>query len=297
MVTLRVVMVFFLLVTLPSFLCGKDKKPKAPPRICLNAKIFESNCDTVWTAALPLLTEAGLAPQAMDRQVGFASFKWTKGQYDAFDSNDFVRSFKRRPLVSGRRLEWIVGPCWSAQRALAAGARSNWLTPLTHIGRSWIALESNGCLEDLLLTRIEELARARTQANLKTSAVPEPAPEASKPGDAAKASVNISSTPSGADIEVDGSFVGNTPSKFDFAAGKRQIRISKPGHRSWMRHLDLLPGANITLSAELVEGQDRKPVGISNVAPEMLAKSAPEAKPVPATPKFARVGGDDCPGR
>src|SRR5262245_36452420 len=59
---------------------AKEKKLKVSSSTYFNVRSFQSSCDAVWSAAMPLLTEIGLAPQSMDRQGGVASLKWAKGQ-------------------------------------------------------------------------------------------------------------------------------------------------------------------------------------------------------------------------
>lgn len=64
------------------------------------------------------------------------------------------------------------------------------------------------------------------------------------------AAVAVDSTPSGADIEVDGGFVGSTPSTINLATGSHEITIKKKGFADWSRKLNVT-GGNIHLSAEL----------------------------------------------
>ena len=58
------------------------------------------------------------------------------------------------------------------------------------------------------------------------------------------------STPAGADIEVDGGFVGNTPSIIEVASGEHVITVSKNGYKSWERKLKA-GGGNVNLNVEL----------------------------------------------
>lgn len=62
--------------------------------------------------------------------------------------------------------------------------------------------------------------------------------------------LSISSTPVGADVEVDGSFMGNTPSAIELAAGDHILVIKKSGYKAWERKLKLT-GGNINIAAEL----------------------------------------------
>lgn len=65
-----------------------------------------------------------------------------------------------------------------------------------------------------------------------------------------QASLTIDSDPSGADIEVDGNFVGNTPSTVKVGAGNHSVVVKKKGFADWSRKLNVT-GGNIHLSAEL----------------------------------------------
>ena len=67
----------------------------------------------------------------------------------------------------------------------------------------------------------------------------------------AAAQIDISSTPSGADIEVDGRFVGSTPSSITLVPGDHQITVKKAGFTPWDRKLTVSAG-RINISAELV---------------------------------------------
>ena len=66
----------------------------------------------------------------------------------------------------------------------------------------------------------------------------------------AQAKLIVDSTPPGADIDVDGNFVGNTPSTVDVAPGSHEITVKKQGFADWTRKLSVT-GGNIHLNAEL----------------------------------------------
>lgn len=67
---------------------------------------------------------------------------------------------------------------------------------------------------------------------------------------ALQASVTIDSTSLGADIEVDGAFVGNTPSTVPLAPGNHLIVVKKKGFDDWSKTITV-NGGTIHLSAEL----------------------------------------------
>jgi hypothetical protein len=63
--------------------------------------------------------------------------------------------------------------------------------------------------------------------------------------------VFVGSSPTGAEIEVDGVFVGQTPAQLPLDTGERKIRITMTGYKVWERSLHVLHGARQTISAEL----------------------------------------------
>src|ERR1700722_12445167 len=65
------------------------------------------------------------------------------------------------------------------------------------------------------------------------------------------AKLQIDSSPPGADIEVDGSFVGNTPSEVQIAAGDHTVVVKKSGFKDWQRTLKSSAGSSVHLTAEL----------------------------------------------
>jgi len=56
------------------------------------------------------------------------------------------------------------------------------------------------------------------------------------------AQLRISSTPTDADIEIDGNFVGNTPSTVGVAAGQHQLVVKKSGYKSWEKKITVSSG-------------------------------------------------------
>ncbi len=67
---------------------------------------------------------------------------------------------------------------------------------------------------------------------------------------AAGAQLEVSSTPGGADIEIDGNFVGSTPSTVGVAVGQHQVSVKKNGFKPWEREITVSSG-HIKLDAAL----------------------------------------------
>jgi hypothetical protein len=70
------------------------------------------------------------------------------------------------------------------------------------------------------------------------------------PDQAAAAELEVSSTPDGADIEIDGNFVGSTPSTVGVAAGPHQLSLKKAGFKPWERKITVSSG-HIKIAATL----------------------------------------------
>jgi hypothetical protein len=67
-------------------------------------------------------------------------------------------------------------------------------------------------------------------------------------------SLAVTSSPDGADIEVDGRFVGSTPSTIELVPGEHTVVVRKPGFKTWERKLQLT-GGDIRVIASLEEGR------------------------------------------
>lgn len=65
------------------------------------------------------------------------------------------------------------------------------------------------------------------------------------------AKLKIDSIPPGADIEVDGSFVGNTPSDVQVPEGDHTVVVRKSGFKKWERKLKSSGDSSVHISAEL----------------------------------------------
>ena len=63
-------------------------------------------------------------------------------------------------------------------------------------------------------------------------------------------SLTVDSGPSGADILVDGEFVGSTPSSVPVTMGSHEITIKKKGYATWTRKMNV-QGGNVHLNADL----------------------------------------------
>jgi len=101
-------------------------------------------------------------------------------------------------------------------------------------------------------------ASAAAQPLAAQSAAPPPA--ASQPGAAPAATrreaedlttVVLKSTPAGADLTVDGKYMGSTPSTVRLAAGDHVIVVEKSGFKPWQRTIAVNPGGIVNVDATL----------------------------------------------
>jgi hypothetical protein len=77
-----------------------------------------------------------------------------------------------------------------------------------------------------------------------------PQPSATQSG-----TVTFQSEPDGADITVDGKFVGTTPSSLQLTAGDHSIEIGKSHFSSWKRTMTVAAGSSANVSATLDKAQ------------------------------------------
>jgi len=63
--------------------------------------------------------------------------------------------------------------------------------------------------------------------------------------------IKVSSVPAGADISVDGSFVGDSPASLKLSAGKHTITLKLSDYADWTRELTVAPGSEVQLTATL----------------------------------------------
>jgi PEGA domain len=135
-------------------------------------------------------------------------------------------------------------------------------------GAEVIVVESHYTAEDLKQARQQcqgETGKTPNQEDQKAvspvqstevvTPVSTPSPKADPPAaptvsSNAGALVEVASNPSAADIEVDGNFVGSTPSSLSLTSGEHEIAIKKNGFGTWKRKISVTTGS-IHLNAEL----------------------------------------------
>jgi PEGA domain len=95
-----------------------------------------------------------------------------------------------------------------------------------------------------------QLDLTKFQPNNGTVAQAPPVDTQSSSAAAGTAEVSITSNVSGADIEIDGAFVGSTPSTLTVPSGPHTIDVKKAGYATWERKIQVT-GGKIAVSADL----------------------------------------------
>jgi hypothetical protein len=67
----------------------------------------------------------------------------------------------------------------------------------------------------------------------------------------ATGSLEVKSSPDGAEIYSDGAFVGNTPSTLKVSPGLHTIRVTRSGYKEWSRDITIQAGSDAHLLATL----------------------------------------------
>lgn len=77
------------------------------------------------------------------------------------------------------------------------------------------------------------------------------APSAPPAGVITKGTIEVRSTPDGAEVYADGAFVGNAPATLKLAPGQHTIRVTQSGFKEWSREIAVQAGSEAHLSATL----------------------------------------------
>jgi hypothetical protein len=77
------------------------------------------------------------------------------------------------------------------------------------------------------------------------------APASARVANPEKVKCKFSSTPAGAEITLDGKYVGNTPSELSLSTGAHTVVFSMPGFAQWQRELTVLPASELNVSMVL----------------------------------------------
>lgn len=68
-----------------------------------------------------------------------------------------------------------------------------------------------------------------------------------------KGHVSVAADVEGADIYIDGKFVGNAPATFTLSSGPHKIEVKDQSGGIWLRDLEVLEDSDVKLSARLLK--------------------------------------------
>ena len=96
---------------------------------------------------------------------------------------------------------------------------------------------------------------SRSESSPSENATPVPAPARAAGSAQVAVKCSFSSTPAGAEVTVDGRYVGSTPSVLSLATGTHAVVVTLSGFAEWKRQLEVSPGSELTVNAVLQKGQ------------------------------------------
>src|SRR5882672_237552 len=76
-------------------------------------------------------------------------------------------------------------------------------------------------------------------------------PPIAAPVETMVSTIELKSNPDGAEISIDGKYVGNTPTTLHLTVGDHVIKFEKPGFKPWERTLTITKGESTTIPATL----------------------------------------------
>ncbi|MGD0569064.1 MAG: PEGA domain-containing protein [Candidatus Sulfotelmatobacter sp.] len=145
--------------------------------------------------------------------------------------------------VAGKPVEGKSGP---AAAAVAASPVSIPASPVS----TPASPVSAGASPVAAAPRQSSPAPAASASSVAVGSAPAALPEKE-----AKVKCDFSSTPAGADIMLDGKYVGSTPSQIELITGTHVVIFSMPGFLEWKRELTVMPGSALTVNAILQKGE------------------------------------------
>ena len=220
---------------------------------------FSQTCSRVWPAAMKIFVDSKFRPTVSDKDTFIASFGYTGGNIiaGAFgDTNRLVKAY------TATRVGWLAN--WKAfridsaslmlRRAPNQGCRAQIDMSFAGFAKGWYKLGTNHQYEKGLLAKIDNLVGEDYEQDLDEaiSKLPTSAP-ATEGSESATPATAISSEPTGTEIEIDGEFVGSTPSSINLQPGRHTIVLRKKGFKEWKRVVRVRPGDALTVHADMEE--------------------------------------------
>jgi PEGA domain len=115
-------------------------------------------------------------------------------------------------------------------------------------------LSVGGSVQDACAAILNHWAAHSTELRAVASAPVQAAAVAAAAPVAQATSITVDASAPNCDIEVDGSFVGSTPSTINLTPGKHEVVVKKTGYKDWSRSMTVTSGT-IRVSADMVSLQ------------------------------------------
>lgn len=228
-----------------------------------NLRTLDVRCPLVWSSALRVFADKKFRPTVMDKDSFTATYAYDGGRIDGYgDAKLMLKSFTTANTA-------FMGPTWESFRIDAASLYLREEKPGTCTAEvkmsfagfgkpfmgslGWYAVESNFNLEKNLMDQLEAQSKQAASADMDKAISQLPTEPSKLVENAAKPQLTITSEPTGAEIEIDGEFIGNTPTAVTTKQGKVVVKVKKTGFQPWERTLTLNPGDKRTLNAEMVK--------------------------------------------
>jgi PEGA domain len=229
-----------------------------------NLRNLNVRCPLVWPSAIRVFADNKFRPTMMDKASYTATFAYDGGRMVGSTSTKMLREFTHDR--SG-----ILGPVWESFRIDSASlylredtpgvctaevkmAFAGFGKPLFQKFGSWYAMDSNYHFEKVILDGLKGQSNRAEKSDMENAInqLPTLAPPPKASENLAQPQLTITSEPTGADIEIDGEFIGNTPTTITAKEGSVSVKVKKTGFQPWERTLRIASGDKRTLNAELV---------------------------------------------
>lgn len=226
-----------------------------------NIRYLTVRCPLVWSAALRMFADKKFRPTVLDKDSFTATFAYDGGRVDS-SAKDLLRAY------TSANTGWTVN--WESFRIDAASLYLREDKPgncaaevkmsFAGFGKpmfgqyGWYAVESNFNFEKALLDAVESQSAQVASADLDR-AIGELPTEAPRQEilEAAKPQLTFTSEPAGAEIEIDGEYIGSTPTTAVVKEGAVSVVVKKTGYQVWERRMRLSSGDKRTIHAELAK--------------------------------------------
>ena len=226
-----------------------------------NLRVLEDRCPLVWSSALRVFADKKFRPTVMDKDSLTATYAYEGGRVDS-GARQMLKAFTTANTA-------LFGPNWESFRIDSASLYLREEKPgnctaeikmsFAGFGKplmgqlGWYTVESNFNYEKALLDQLEAQSKKAASADLDRaiSQLPNEPPTAGET--TAKAELTITSEPSGAEIEIDGEYIGSTPTTVNMKDGGVIITIKKAGYQQWQRTMKLHPGDKRSVHADLAK--------------------------------------------